>query len=94
MSMYITSVSKKYSNSSGRVKKRIRPRKVKTVYFYDENGKFTSKTNLSTFKFLYYKYFKIKWRRRKFLCPECGKKFTGLISIISKEVDCPYCPIN
>ena len=90
MSLFMLSVSKTYSNSSKRYKTRYKPKNIRYAYFVDENGKMVRK-KLTKFEYFISKHFKTKWKRRKFICEECGDSFTGLIKKEGDQVDCPNC---
>jgi len=88
--MYLIGVSKRYTNYKTRRASPTRSGKGKMAYYYDEMlNIFTKKEGY--FSYYFKKYFVPKWRLRKFICPECGNIFQGLVTIFRREVDCPYC---
>ena len=88
--MYLTGVSKTYSNVSSRVNTRYKPKTNQMAFYITESGSFKSK-NISKMQYYYLKYFKRKWKKRKFICTECGNIFQGLIKSSKDEIECPNC---
>lgn len=83
---HVISVSKTYKHRGVSHKKSTK--KHWFVYFLDDEGRFHSE-QVSYLKAMYYK--KQKLRRMKFICPDCGQFFLGLVKSAKQELDCPYC---
>ncbi len=90
MTLYFIGVSKEYNNSKNRRANPTRSGKRKMAHYISESWH-KSKKKEGFVSYYFKKYFKIKWKRRTFYCEECLHPFKALVSIFSKEVDCPYC---
>ncbi len=91
--MYLISVSKTFANSASRVSSRTKPKNRKMVFYFSESWDFHSKT-IGTLAFYYYKYLKIKWKKRKFYCDECENFFTTLVKNSKDKIECPECLLS
>ncbi len=88
--LYLTGVCKTYSNYSGRVNSRRKPKNLLCAYFLDENQKI-HKRKLTKFEYFIFKYFKTKYKKNKFCCEKCGNTFTGIVKKHKDQIECPYC---
>tara|TARA_R100001530_G_C4229093_1_gene132147 strand:- start:78 stop:350 length:273 start_codon:yes stop_codon:yes gene_type:complete len=88
--MYLISVSKAYSNYSGRASTRRKPKNLRFAYFLDENEKMYRR-KLSKFEYFIFKYLKTKYKKNKFCCEKCGNTFSGIIKKHKHQIECPYC---
>ena len=88
--MYLISVSKAYSNYSGRASTRRKPKNLRFAYFLDEDQKI-HKRKLTKLEYFIFKYFKTKYKKNKFCCQNCGNTFSGIIKKRKDQIECPYC---
>ena len=88
--MYLIGVPKAFSNNNNRVKVRYKPKTQHRAYFIDENGKIITE-KLSKSKYFIFKYLKTKYKRRKFNCPKCKNRFSGLVKSSKDKLECPNC---
>ncbi len=89
MSKITLAVCKVFKNSGTLRFHREKTKKHWKHYFIDsDDGSFHTQW-VSSFKALILK--KKKWKKRWFLCPECGSIFDGFVKKDSDSVDCPEC---
>ena len=88
--MYLIAVSKVSNNVRKRNDPYRRPPLHEVAFYISESGS-VSKQRISKIKFYYLKYLAKKWKKRKFICEECGDSFQGLIKNEGDKVDCPKC---
>ena len=88
--MYFIGVSKVSNNVHKRNSPYRRPPLHEVAYYFSESG-IINRKKISKIKFYYYKYFKTKWKKRKFICENCSNSFQGLIKNEGDQVDCPNC---
>ncbi len=88
MSKLTLSVSKVFKN--GKYHKHYSAKPHWRRYYYDTDEEKFGAEYVSSIKAI-----KLKlniWRKRKFICPECGLYFEGLIKNGRGTCDCPNCP--
>ena len=88
--MYYYGVSKVSNNVSKRSRTPWRSPRHEVAFYLSESGAISHK-RINKITFYFFKYFKKKWKRRKFICEECGDSFQGLIKNEGDKVDCPKC---
>jgi DNA-directed RNA polymerase subunit RPC12/RpoP len=90
---YVISIAKRYNHARTHYKdprnrgiKGAKP--VLGIYYFNEDGKLRFR-EVSRFMVPFYR--TILWKRRRFVCPQCGSKFLGLIKKDTDIPECPYC---
>ena len=90
---YVISIAKRYNHARTHYKDpRNRgvkgAKRVLGIYVINEEGKLRFR-KISRFLVPYYR--TRLWKRRRFFCPKCGRKFVGLVKKETDSLECPYC---
>ena len=90
---YVISIAKRYNHARthyrdprNRGVKGTKP--VLGIYVINEDGKL----RFRKISRLLVPYYRTKlWKRRRFYCLECGRKFVALVKKGTDSLECPYC---
>ena len=92
---YIISIAKRYNHARTHYKdprnRGIKgAKRVLGIYYLNDDLKLRFR-KISRLMVPYYR--AILWKRRKFVCLECGYTFAGLVKKETDNLDCPHCDI-
>ena len=89
MTKITLSICKVFKNSGSlRFHRKKTPKHWKHFFIDSDDGEFSTEwVNSIKARILKLKVHKI----RKFICPECGLIFSGLVSLFKRNVECPDC---